>query len=385
MRGTNSILSTDRRGVRRAFSLIEVLIAVVVLALALLGLAAVFPVVINEQKVATQTTLGVMASSSTENFLTRVEALNQEPIYQVSGVLTNRRPSDGGLITNVSHLGWRLWRDNLSSGNSGFSPTGAWVVPGSSNSFPVRADVATGLPTTLTVANPGAPSQTAIDIPLASRLFPPAYGETGEPRFVSDFAARRILADRNIRNPKPSKQDQIELAIFVRPIDPTIRVPREKRKSSWESNITLSDLLVARFGLPGSVAPAWPVGYDSSKDRLTRNGTGDAYAPLMVLKLRSADPKRPDLVRVEGNADQIGFLTVFGQRLVDSTGVVRQVVEVLEDDVVRVEPALSRAGGSGAKSQDVAIQLAQRGALEAVFAPEGASDARVVRIEIPED
>lgn len=371
----------------RAFSLIEVLIAVVVLALALLGLAAVFPVVINEQRVATQTTLGTIGGASAANFLTSIDALNAQPVYSSSsgGTLANVRPFDGQPVDTVSHLGWRLWRDNLQTGSNGFSPGGRWVVPGTSSAFLLKPDPITGLATTISIANSSAPAQTAIDIPLSARLYPPAYGETNEPRFVVDFAARRIMRDRDPRNPKPTTRDAIELAIFVRPIDPTIRVPREKRATSWSSNISLSDLLVARFGLPSGVQPVFPIGYDTAKNRLTRSGTGDASAPLMVLPLRLEDGKRLDLVRVEGDADLRGFLSKFGQRFVDSTGVVRTVVEIVAPDVVRIDPPLSRAGGSGAKSQDVAIRLASQGRLDAVFAPEVASVARVVRIEIPEN
>ncbi len=50
--------------IRRAFSLIEILIAVIILGLGLLGLAALFPVVIREQRIGTDNVLGVTVANS---------------------------------------------------------------------------------------------------------------------------------------------------------------------------------------------------------------------------------------------------------------------------------------------------------------------------------
>ena len=50
----------------RGFTLIEVLIGVLVLSLALLGLGALFPVVLREQRIARETVLGVSVQRSAE-------------------------------------------------------------------------------------------------------------------------------------------------------------------------------------------------------------------------------------------------------------------------------------------------------------------------------
>jgi Tfp pilus assembly protein PilV len=56
--------SSFRTRALAAFSLIEVLISVLVLALGLLGLGAMFPVIIRQQRQATDATLGTMAANA---------------------------------------------------------------------------------------------------------------------------------------------------------------------------------------------------------------------------------------------------------------------------------------------------------------------------------
>lgn len=64
-----------RRTNRRAFTLLEVLIGVLVLAIALLGLAALFPVIVREQRIAREGVLGVSVARSAEASLTGNNAL----------------------------------------------------------------------------------------------------------------------------------------------------------------------------------------------------------------------------------------------------------------------------------------------------------------------
>ncbi|MBK7405164.1 MAG: prepilin-type N-terminal cleavage/methylation domain-containing protein [Phycisphaerales bacterium] len=173
--GTRSTPPTLRRG----FSLVEVLVAVLVLALGLLGLGAVFPMVVRQQRLATETTLGLSAMNAAERVL-----------------FNNDNFKLGG-------RGWAALRDYAIQADG---LNGNWVA--------VEADIKDG---SYVLPDPaGGPD---IILPLSQRLFPLPFTTQDQPRFVWDLGVRFIPDPLDPGN----AEQPIMVAMYLRPIDPGIR------------------------------------------------------------------------------------------------------------------------------------------------------------------
>jgi len=142
-----------------AFSLIEILISIVVLSLGLLGLAAVFPAVVRQQRIATDSVQGVS-----------IERTAQEYIRN-SGTLNAFNPQAGGVN---SRAGWQML-----TYNAGWSPRGLWVLsePSLAGLPGTGVDLPTGVMTMGTGDNQAFVS-------LTDRLIPHPYSTGNDPRFV---------------------------------------------------------------------------------------------------------------------------------------------------------------------------------------------------------
>ncbi len=176
---------------RGGFSLVEVLIAVLILALGLLGLGAVFPVIVREQKIGNDIIIGTMAGNAARALLQGMDP----------GLARNMDPGEF----------WPEARDALTgssaTGNS-YEEDGAWMP-----AHMGPADLATGLVTLLTPSNGG------LEIPLRQRLYP-MDSWSSQPQFVWDIAVQRVVD--NDGNPD---NDDLRVAIFVRRLDPRLRPP----------------------------------------------------------------------------------------------------------------------------------------------------------------
>ncbi len=278
---------------RRGFSLIEILIAVVVLSLGLLGLGMVFPVVVRQQRQAQDSIQGLSAARSAAEYLQARERL-VDVLLQVGAEWYKSDGHDGSLyngdwLTESSNLGGGLAFDT--------HPTSGLFTVG--------------------------PSSTQQFIGLHDRLAPAPFTGSGGPQFVWDIA---------LRVPGPR---QVQVAIFTRRIDPGIRLPTAT--SGGIKRYTLSHVLTGEPNVP-AINRRVPVAVDRN-GRATLTGLNDrgtnenAYA--LARTILPADPQQSDplnLLRLD-DAD-LALLAQArqpGQKLVDNAGVVHTVSRAADD------------------------------------------------------
>ena len=318
------------------FSLIEVLIAVLVLAIGMLGLGAVFPAIIAEQRASFEVVEG-------ENAAAAAEAMISNPEFVDFSFISSdfNRPNTTGSSDPTLRFAyeWVVPQDGSSyygwtSPMPGFNFfTGLWSY--NLNDSRINSDI--------TVVSDNVYLG---QIPVSARLYPQAYSGK-EPRFVWDLALRR----------EPGG-DRLQAAIFVRRIDARIRVPQDH---------SLSDVLTGSNGVPGG--QRLPVAIDPNTGRpAVDDGNGKYFANIQMLQVEVWE-ERPDWLVITDDQPlgqaftntSVDLATKIGQKLVDNTGVVRTVVGLpsLGDDplgeqltnrgrVVIVDPpfAPSNAGGS---------------------------------------
>jgi prepilin-type N-terminal cleavage/methylation domain-containing protein len=251
----------SRRPVARAgFSLVEVLFAVLILGIALLGIGAMFPAVIREQRLANDSTFGVLVARGAEDYL-RGHARLSRDFWEYWATL--------GQAT----------RTNASDDARNLLPTGSWspltIAAGSGAAVLGELNVATSPPDDFRVI-----------IPLSDRLYPTSPGggssasvrDTAGPGFVWDLAVRRLAA---LPAPVPAEQDlpitrsmnTVQVAVFVRRVDSGLRPDRGVSPYAAMLDTTL----------PAS-SRRLPVSEDARGPRLDGAYDGARYSAPMVLQ-----------------------------------------------------------------------------------------------------
>lgn len=374
----------QRRRVRAlaAFTLIEVLMSIFVLALGLLGLGAIIPGIIREQRVASDRTLGIVVANDAQAYISSRADLGRLGL-----------PASGAGGTGLGTTAGRSYGLGVWLRDDQWSRTYTWDT----NSIDANDYDDTG---NVIIGSRVGGVDPAI-IPLSDRLYPSPASDLDEPQFVWDFVARRLpptesggyalLADSDL-GLLPGTPEQwrtgIEIAVFVRRVDTGIRVP-------------FGD---TGYGvmLRGS-NPILPVGIDSSG---LPTGAGadtsgsQTYAPPLTLGAEY-DGMRNTVLRLEadptlsgaepGSSVALGNRLILagqvGQQLVDNLGNVYTVEETLDSGSsfteVRVRPAISnwvpRTSGSVSSwdDEDGWTQIRQ-----VVFVPQPPATTVVFRLGV---
>ncbi|MCH8269983.1 MAG: prepilin-type N-terminal cleavage/methylation domain-containing protein [Planctomycetes bacterium] len=299
---------------RRAFSMIEILIAIVVLSIGLLGLAISLPATISIQRRGADATRAVTAASAAKAYIETRPDLNRLHTWEVAVGIEYPPRQPVGLGTLVDDRDWSPTRRQASRRY-------AWDNT-RSGKIEVYGDDAGRMDFFIPASSEN------VYINVGDRLWPaPSTGM--RPEFVWDFVARRLPSRKAAALGSP----RIQVALFVRRIDPGIRT----------KNATLYQVLTGR---PTPVPPSdrrVPVAVrDNDIDVLPRmNGQGD-YARLFMLDVEY-DPEDPDQIRImANNPSKLDVATRPGQRFVDNLGNVYRVLRSIEVNsnniVVVVDP-----------------------------------------------
>lgn len=289
---------TSSASSRRAFTLVEVLMGVLILSLALLGLAAVFPVVAREQRLARESINGSSAMNSVDSFI------------RTSDIF--RRPAEGTKL-----FGWDLlldrstWSDETkedsNSDKLGVRIYTPWVGPTykTDGSCEFYVD-----------------SSNAVVMPLAQRLWPQRVGNEDTPLFVWDVVARHMSGgDISSRDDDAS----VQVVTFLRRVDASIRVPagstlRNELVSGNAAAVAVdSNTGVPRLDGRGAYARIGVVSVSAKKIDPTKN-------PVSWVVLKLADPGTLgwDGI-VDSYKDVLPLAMQAGQKLVDPFGTVYTV------------------------------------------------------------
>lgn len=301
------------------FSLVEVLIAVVVLALGILGLAAIFPAVIAQQRNAQSETLGSVAASTAKANLQREtsrlpwQLMERDGGLSFDGTSTCDAPRHNGLW---SVFDWGQGEAYALDRNvfETYRDTGAVLFGGGRECV----GSAGGLNPPIYEPIEFYPTKDDRDPLFAhERLLPEPFSGP-DPQFVWDFVPRKVGSGGQV---------QLQLAVFVRRIDPNIRVPDGQRLAQ-----------VLYTGAWDRAPAAFPVAVEPSGPRAglpSNNGKGQYAVPrslnVTVADVANGQTTTKVISLTDGTVNERRLAAQVGQKLVDNLGVIRTVTKAVTD------------------------------------------------------
>ncbi len=198
----------------RGFTLVEVLLGIMILALGLLGLAAVFPLVVKQQRESQDTVVGLSVAKAAEAMLRGNRGLNN-PADDANA--TGGWAKVSWVLFNEAHgkSGGRIdWNDVFTQSTFGNLPP----------VYGTLADQAGKLPGTFRVPS-DLGAQNDVVLKTSDRLLPaPVNG--GVPQFIWDCVpVPASPVDTSAALPGTPTFFPLRIVVFVRRLDPGIRVP----------------------------------------------------------------------------------------------------------------------------------------------------------------
>lgn len=323
-----------------AFTLVEVLLGIIILAIGLLGLASVFPLVVRQQRTAQDGVIGVTAAGAAESFLTQHRGYLDTSIAPNGDMIGLNTPSGksgwGALSWALYKTAWAkkdedfglirwsrlLNEDNQDAQTAIYGSKAETAAGGQFSAGRLRG--AMYFPR---YDNNALVPGKGVAIRPSERLFP-APGPNSNPLFVWD--AVPMLATAIDTNPGNQITTQtalpLRVTVFVRRIDQGIRLPYDPQT---KTTMTLADAITRGIALPlGSDADGMP----------SQNGQGEYsgffYPSVQTAYRRFGSQSGPfNVIRFKGGMTSAAIAAArqVGQQLVDNEGNVYTVVALPDE------------------------------------------------------
>jgi prepilin-type N-terminal cleavage/methylation domain-containing protein len=334
----------------RGFTLVEVLIGVVVLGLGLLGLAAIFPAVVVQQRAASEAIEGPSLVGGVRAYVASSSQFNANSVTTVSHPGGSAGPFPPGAIRALLQV------ESVSGTPRAFGDDGRWVIPvpeGDGGDYALEIDDRGNLTIFGRFRVPGTFEEVRYRISALDRLIPSvasiarvqsaelAGANEAEPRYVWDAMIRRIMSsDPTSGMSEPSEGDALQMAVFIRRIDVGIRRPPG------------GSLVDALRPLNGVAPEVVAVAADNQEGRALLNGRGDYSLIFEATLTRATDePEQERRWEIPDGARFDGIRQV-GQKLVTVDGRVLTVSRVVNDGSQTLVEFENDAGPLGAAGDD---------------------------------